>query len=841
MTALLAGMAAVFALVLSQAHPLAPLAVTAVVAGLSALAFLKPLYLTSVLLALLPWIGLMPWTGWIVVEELDLAVLAVAAGGYARLAVSSGGKRASFNSPMQPTLNRRSRHTSLAWLYLLPLAASTLISMLRGLSEAGELIPSWWQGYREPLNSLRLAKPVLEVALLLPLWLAAQRTDGVRARRIVGWGFLALLAGTALGVWWERLAHTGLLNFSSDYRATGTFWEMHVGGAALDALLVAALPFCTVALWRERGGMRWAALAALLALAAYAALVTFSRIVYLAAPVAVGLAWWLQTRQSTAAMQAGRPRSAFSAAFWLLLNLAVVWWLFPVAGYRGLLAWLGVAVLALMLAPRLHRLTGTSWTVGLAGAIAGTAAVAALAVAWPKGAYLAFAAAWALALFAGLRRPSVTNSAVAMAGYLAALSALVAVCVQWGGSQAWVPSLSVATGAALLIIAVSIGPSAAWPDRWQWQALVVSGMAVTAIVAAVFSGGAYMGGRMTASLDDGATRTVHWSRSLSWMGTTDWVIGKGLGRYLSNHVMSGAPEDQVGDLRLNAAGATPGDVGDQSVMLTSGKHLMGFGAMYRLSQRVDMPAAGTATLSVQVRNSKPVDVVVEICEKHLLYNNICMTGRRTLPGSEGAWQKQKFVLTGKVPLSHGIPFAPRMAVFSMALAQPGSQAEFDDLLLLDAAQNSLLVNGSFARGLARWFTSSDHHHMPWHAKNLGVHLLFEQGFLGLLSFALAAAVALWRLCLGAAAGHSLSPALAGGLLGVLVVGAVDSLLDMPRVGFVLWLMLAIALALPRARVPESQLDLRQRGATGRKPQKNALRHEGPGSQPLVRSLEEPSP
>ena len=36
--------------------------------------------------ALLPLIGLAPWTGWITFEELDILVLAVAAGGYARMA-----------------------------------------------------------------------------------------------------------------------------------------------------------------------------------------------------------------------------------------------------------------------------------------------------------------------------------------------------------------------------------------------------------------------------------------------------------------------------------------------------------------------------------------------------------------------------------------------------------------------------------------------------------------------------------------------------------------------------------------------------------------------------------
>ena len=57
----------------------------------------------------------------------------------------------------------------------------------------------------------------------------------------------------ALTVVWERYAFTGLLNFSSDYRATGMFWEMHVGGAALDGYLALGVPFVVWAFMRTSG------------------------------------------------------------------------------------------------------------------------------------------------------------------------------------------------------------------------------------------------------------------------------------------------------------------------------------------------------------------------------------------------------------------------------------------------------------------------------------------------------------------------------------------------------------------------------------------------------------
>jgi len=78
-------------------------------------------------------------------------------------------------------------------------------------------------------------------------------------------------------------------------------------------------------------------------------------------------------------------------------------------------------------------------------------------------------------------------------------------------------------------------------------------------------------------------------------------------------------------------------------------------------------------------------------------------------------------------------------------------------------------------------------------------LLVEQGLVGLAVWALALAAALWRVVWGAASNRTLASALAAAMVGVLVVGAVDSLLDMPRVALLLTLLTGLALTLPVSR------------------------------------------
>ena len=71
-------------LVLATHHPLSPVVATAFVLVASLAFFSRAHWWLLLLPALLPVIGLAPWTGWITFEEQDMLVLAAAAGGYAR-------------------------------------------------------------------------------------------------------------------------------------------------------------------------------------------------------------------------------------------------------------------------------------------------------------------------------------------------------------------------------------------------------------------------------------------------------------------------------------------------------------------------------------------------------------------------------------------------------------------------------------------------------------------------------------------------------------------------------------------------------------------------------------
>jgi len=810
--ALMALACGVLAAWLGVHHPVFGAAMLLPLAAVAALAGRAPGAWPLWLLPLLPLVGGMPWTGWLVVEEFDLLVLATAAAGYARWALA----------PPAAPRGRWHLGAMLAGVLLAAHAGALTTSLLRGVADAGgwqwSSHAGWWQGYHEPLNALRLGKSLPLALLLLPLWLREHRARPARARQHLLAGLAGMAAAVALTVLWERLAHTGLTNFSSDYRATGLFWEMHVGGAALDAALIATLPAALLVLLRAHDRLAWACAAAALMAAAYAALATFSRVVYLGAPVALTLLLglrWMQQRAGGRGLAApgpedagaAQPRAAARAGVALALAFAgaglVV---FPGGGYRGLLALLGAFALSLAALPAMAAARRGVIVAGVVGGLLAAGLVLAATLAVPKGAYaayLAVAGGGALCWVACRRARSVDSMAadLARAGLMAAALGLwagaVAVVWYWGEGRA----LAAAALAACVLVASLLGLAAArrtpWPAATRWQAGQVGVLAVLALVIGVFSGGGYMGGRWQSLEGDAASRLGHARHALSLLRAPgDDAFGKGLGRYAATQTMSGDADHQIGDYRLRAAD------GRQVLLLTSGRHILGWGQLFRISQRIDAP-----TLPLRVRTTlraeARVDLHAEVCEKHLLYNGTCVVGHRGADPAGGAWQTLEWELKGGQP-SRGSALAPRFIVFSFALGSQGSRAEFDRVELIAGDGRQLLANPGFDDGMARWFFSSDHLHMPWHAKNLALHLVFEQGVVGLALFTLLGVAALWRVTLGSARREPLAPALAAALVGLAVVGLADSLLDMPRIAWLIYVVIGLALFIrPQTGVAES--------------------------------------
>lgn len=740
--------------------------------------------------ALAPVVDLAGWSGAIHLTESDALVMS---------ALLVGGVQAMTVPGTVRSVGRR-RGRPRPWRFgVVQIGVVALLGISYLVSTQWSSVPAalgdaaLWMGYSTPLNGPRLAKGFFWAVLLLPVLAQALRERPQAATRWLVAGLVAGAVLVSLAALWERWAFTGLSDFASDYRTTALFWEMNVGGATLDGWLALTAP---VALWWVLGerDSRWLALGmAVLAVLAYASFTTFSRGLYLGLAAGVVVLLLVMLRRGVWRV------SGTSLLVWMAYSAVLAGWLagvFQTGGYRGAGAMLGLGLAVFGAAPVLAlasaRTLGGAAVLALAGA---TASIAAMLLV-PKGVYLSYgfnALLFGAALFGrwpgGLERRA-AGVVAALLGWLAANAVLVS--QYWAESGGLLPAVACAAWLLLPLVWMCLRPARCWrPTPHGW---VLVSMCLGAITLAVVSLNTYYAAtRMESAAVDLEGRFAHWSYSASLPAGQDatW-LGVGVGRFAEAYFWQ-APE-----------GVLPGshglrfDAGSTYLKLGAPRHVLGFGELYRVSQRVSPGLVAPLQLTVRVRAPEAdARLAVEVCRKHLLYAAGCTAGGIKVP--KGAvWTTQQLLLR-PAKLGGAGPWLPRVTVFSIA-NDSRALLEVDELSLVDARGRELLDNGDFARGADRWFFSSDRHHLPWHAKNLWLHYFVEQGWLGLVAFSLLCVAAVWRLSFGGAAAHPLAPPLLAGLTAFFIVGAFDSLVDAPRLAVLGFLVLFTALGL-RARGP----------------------------------------
>ncbi len=660
-------------------HPLSPTLALAAFYGTGAALLWRPRLWLFLLPAALPVLNFLPWTGWLMVDEFDLLLLCILAAGYGRMAFEPPAARAtalvmdSLDFAAEPkTFDNTAR------VLITLFAAVSLISALRGFTAdglgqalAGLRESGLWQGYSDPLNSLRLLKSLLFALLCVPLLRREMARAGSSAAvfQPVGAGMLAGLSMVVLVVLWERLAYPGLFNFATRYRTTAMFWEMHVGGAAVDAYFALATPFVVWALARSRSWRHWLPLALLALLTCYAVLTTFSRGVYVAV----------------------------------------------------------VLPLVLLAIGRWAQKTGLDWR-------------------QPLGRM-------------GRRRATV-----------------------------WLVTL---LGLEIALVA---------------------------------AGSSFLAERVAQSQDDLNDRVAHWRRGVGLLQTpADWLVGIGLGRFPGQYAQLGPHTEFSGTLKLlretpdapQFQAVPPIAIEQNFVRLAGPLTEPEIGGLFMLNQRVNVPVAqwlkqapasragNGYSVALETRVSGPTRILLKVCEKHLLYEGECLARYLTLQGGaasgsgtgrhgdQGPWQRIVAPLRG-AGLQLDDTGVARGAVLSIAVFAPGVFLDIRHLQLVNPGGQPLATNADFSQGLAHWFPSAGSYYLPWHTDNLYLELLIERGLAGLILFVAMVCTVLGRL-VGVRSESRQSAAIVGAaIFGALCLGVVSSVLDAPRVTFLLFFLIFLA-------------------------------------------------
>jgi O-antigen ligase len=306
--------------------------------------------------------------------------------------------------------------------------------------------------------------------------------------------------------------------------------------------------------------------------------------------------------------------------------------------------------------------------------------------------------------------------------------------------------------------------------------ILIAGVAV-AVAWPVFSG-KFSQSRLAATGQDFSIRTEHWADALNILRQRNAsVFGVGLGTFPSAYYWGSSASTRPATYSF----AT--EKGDTFLRLGSGETVY-------FEQLVTVMPGQKYTLEMDLRStSKNAALTVPVCEKALLYSFTCSWTTLQIKPSSSQWahHETQIQINNFRPENTLFPRPVKLSIFN---GRPGSVVEVDNLVLRDMAGKNLVNNGDFSDGMHHWFFSTDSH-LAWHVKNLYLHIMFEQGWVGLIFFLFLVTYAAVRWLPRVRHNDPLSLALCASLTAFFVVGMVDSLIDETRLSFLFYFLLIV--------------------------------------------------
>ena len=733
-----------------------------------------------IVMALLPISSVVPYTGSMYVDEFDAMAIAAIAGAYAR---------ATFrHRPVIGELAYDIPRWGLALVLLL--AVSYAVGIARGWVADAQWTPYPLASDYSPFNQLRISKGAAWALCALPVLLVDIRRAGPRIMDRLCMGLTLGLLAVALVALWERAAFLDLFDMASDFRISAMFWEMHVGGAALDGFLALAFPCC---IWQTVHSKRmWQRCVAgiVVAIGAYAILVTFSRGLYagiaiaLVVVTAAGASEPVTTRSAQNQLPAGAGLTVVALVAGLLVSV------FASGGYRSLVAVASSVGAAFYSGVAARAGNRRILTLAMAFGVGAFCFLGLLYAATPRGVYVAFAlafATFAAALQVRRRLDPATSAGLLACAYVGLSASALMVAYHWGG---WTAARDAATVVGVASAAAgynAISTRALWTVTRRSTTVAIIA-AITGSLAAIMASSSGVNARFSTVSDDFHDRVHHWKNVIDLAsGRLSNVFGMGIGRFPEVYLLGNRELDSPGTFQLMGQ-SLPAELRLGGPQKTSD-----YGGLLRFGQVIGAVAADAPfTLKLQTRSDNDGGLLAQVCQRDILYDANCVSGTGRFAGSDGSWRDVRIEIThGRLELNRW--YTARPAFFSISATDPRQRVNIRNLVLEAADHRSLLRNGNFATGTAGWFFTSDRSHLPWHAKNLWLGLWFDQGWLGVIAVALLVVTgALWLIRSIRAGVSAALPALAG-LAAFLVVGLFDSLLDVPRIAFVFYVALFCAL------------------------------------------------
>jgi VanZ family protein len=312
-------------------------------------------------------------------------------------------------------------------------------------------------------------------------------------------------------------------------------------------------------------------------------------------------------------------------------------------------------------------------------------------------------------------------------------------------------------------------------NNWKKTLWLPLFLVIIAIVALPIVKGSFIQHRFSQATQEIETRSSHWLNSINMMDDNflTTLFGMGLGSFPKTYAWNSFADQVPASFLIQQ------EKNDSYLQLGSGAPLY-------IEQIIDISANTDYQLKLdyrmQANNSR---LNISICEKAIQHSFECQA-IPLIPQQKNTWQHfEKTINTQKI----GQTFHPVKLI--LRNSQTDAAIDIKNISLTATNKNNLIKNGTFSKGMDHWFFTADNH-IPWRAENLWVQILFDQGWLGLITFNLILFYVMINLLRHILKHDYYAAITLASLTGFVVLSVIDSTLNHPIISLLFFMIIYIS-------------------------------------------------
>ncbi len=331
--------------------------------------------------------------------------------------------------------------------------------------------------------------------------------------------------------------------------------------------------------------------------------------------------------------------------------------------------------------------------------------------------------------------------------------------------------------AIVMVIGLTICNKDKIAEHWKKALWLPLFLVLTTIISIPVLKGSFIQHRFSQAYQEVDTRTSHWVNAINMMDSSFLTSLFGMGQgsfprtYLWNSFAGQAPATFLLKHENN----------DNFLQLGSGKPLY-------IEQIINISAYTSYKLELDYRiDSINSRLNISICEKAIQHSFYCQKFDLIPPQINTSWQHFEHTFN-----SHSMGDSFRPIKLILHNSQPGTHIDLKNISLSSVYHDNLLKNGDFSKGMDHWFFTADDH-VPWRTENLWIQILFDQGWVGLMTFNLLLLYIFVYLYRHSRKQDYYAVITLSSLSGFLVLSVIDSTLNQPIISLLFFLIVYIPL------------------------------------------------